>query len=215
MLKNKFTPDKNMKRLDWDEMFMNIAIASSQRTACIYHKVGSVFVDNNHRIIAIGYNGPSVDDYHCLEVGCAKIHGDPLTGKIKHCRGVHSEMNALANCYDRKRLQGSTLYVTVFPCYDCMKVLNNIGVSKIVYLEEYKRVVPGKNERVTEVEEEAWELAHRRGIAIEQFDPEKRIIKDFTEVTNGSLMINKISDKSKKTEVKTPKNKSSRTKNRF
>ena len=147
MLKNKFKPDKNNPRLDWDEMFMNIALISGQRAACIYHKVGSVFVDQYNRIVSIGYNGPSRGDYHCNEVGCAKIHGNPLTGKLEPCRGVHSEKNAIINCGNTDRLRNSTLYVTVFPCYRCMRELNNLGISRIVYLKTFKKIIPGSNDK--------------------------------------------------------------------
>ncbi len=95
--KKSFKPSK---RLSWDEFFMRIAMTTSERTACIFHKIASVFVDEDHRIISIGYNGPSVGDYHCNEVGCAKVHGDPITGEIKRCRGAHSEVNAIINASD-------------------------------------------------------------------------------------------------------------------
>lgn len=170
----KPTPEQ-LRRLDWDEMFMNIALMAGKRTSCIYHKVGAVFIDNNHRIISIGYNGPCAGDVHCIEVGCAKIDGDPITGEIKPCRGIHSEINAICNCADPSRLRNSILYVTVFPCYRCMKSLVNVGIRKIVYLEDYLRVIPGTKERIkTEPEPEALALARRSNIIIEKFDAKQK-----------------------------------------
>lgn len=198
---NNFRPDKNNPRLDWDEMFMNIALISGQRAACIYHKVGSVFVDKYNRIVSIGYNGPSRGDYHCNEVGCAKIHGNPLTGKLEPCRGVHSEKNAIINCGNTDRLRDSTLYVTVFPCYRCMRELNNLGINRIVYLKTFQKVIPGSKDKVEE-ENEAWDLANRRGIALEQFDPEKRIVDKFSQAIKGSIVINKVTDTKKKNNKK-------------
>ena len=77
--KNEFKP---WKRLGWDEFFMRIAITATGRVSCNYHHIASVYVDPDHRIISIGYNGPSVGDYDGNEFGCAKVHGDPKTGEI-------------------------------------------------------------------------------------------------------------------------------------
>lgn len=172
----KFRP---RKRMSWDEFFMRIALTAANRTACIVVKAASVFVDDNNRIISIGYNGPSVGDYHGIEVGCAKIHGDPITGEIRRCRGVHSEINAIINAGDTRRLKGSTLYITVFPCYDCMKVLNNVGVKRIVYYHEYQRTKDGTEGKEKHAEPEAIDLAVRRGIICEQFRFEEGVKVHF------------------------------------
>ena len=162
----KFT---KTSRISWDQFFMQVALSATERVACRFHKIAAVFVDENHRIISIGYNGPSIGDYHCIEVGCAKIHGDPITGELKRCRGAHSEINAIINAGDTSKLKGATLYITVFPCYDCMKALNNLGVKKIIYLENYLHIVPGSDGTKKNPEPEARELAIKRGIICEQF----------------------------------------------
>jgi len=156
-------------RISWDEFFMEIALVAAKRTACIFHKIGSVFVDQNHRIISIGYNGPSVGDRHCNEVGCAKVHGDPITGDYNRCRGAHSEINAIINSNATMRFSGSTLYITTFPCYDCMKILNNVGIKRIVYYEDYRRIIDGSDGSKKEAEMEAWELAGRKNIKLEKY----------------------------------------------
>ncbi|MGA2667048.1 MAG: dCMP deaminase family protein [Patescibacteria group bacterium] len=174
-------------RTSWDEFFMKIALTATERVACLFHKVASVFVDENHKIISIGYNGPSVGDYHCNEVGCAKVHGDPITGEIKRCRGVHSEMNAIINAGDTSKLKGATLYITVFPCYDCMKALNNLGIKRIVYLDDYLRVLDGSDGTKKKAEPEARELAIKRGIICEQFRFEEKTKPSKTNITNVTL----------------------------
>lgn len=161
---------KNPKteRLSWDETFMNLAILASKRTACRYHETGAVFVDDNKRIISIGYNGPTEGDYHCTEVGCAKVDGDPKTGKLKRCRGAHAEINGIINVQDTQRLKGATLYSVLFPCYDCMKALNNAGIKEIVYLNKYERIQTGGEK--FEEEDESSELAEKRDIRIRQYE---------------------------------------------
>lgn len=166
---------KKEDRLSWDDFFMEVALTTAKRTACIFHKIASVFVDENHRIVSVGYNGGSTGDLHCNEVGCAKVHGDPITGKMRRCRGAHSEINAIINSGDTTRLRNSTLYITTFPCYDCMKALNNLGVSRIVYYREYIRIVDDSGGNKKETEDEALELALARGITIEKYEPNKTI----------------------------------------
>ncbi|MFH1427222.1 MAG: hypothetical protein ABIG60_01700, partial [Patescibacteria group bacterium] len=60
------------KRFSWDETFINLALLVAKRAACKFHETGVVFVDDCHRIISMGYNGPTEGDYHCIEIGCAK-----------------------------------------------------------------------------------------------------------------------------------------------
>ncbi len=162
-------------RLTWDETFMNLALLIAQRTACKFVEAGAVYVDKNKRIISMGYNGPTEGDYHCIDVGCAKVDGDPKTGKLKRCRGAHAEVNGIINCQDTTRLRGATLYSATFPCYDCMKSLSNSGIKEIIYFEEYERIKSGGKE--TEKEDEAWELAERKGIKIKKYEGPIYIIK--------------------------------------
>ena len=166
LMDSKNNPRK--QRLSWDEMFMNIAIVASERTACKIVITGCVFVDEHKRILSIGYNGPTEGDLHCLEAGCAKIDGDPITKKLKRCRGAHAEINGITNCLNPKSLRGSTLYTVLMPCYDCLKALNNAGVKEIVYKNIYKRTKTGGEEK--EEETEASELAEKRGMILRKYE---------------------------------------------
>ncbi|MEA1926498.1 MAG: deaminase [Patescibacteria group bacterium] len=154
-------------RLSWDETFMNLALLVAKRTSCKFHETGVVFVDKRKRIISMGYNGPTEGDLHCIEVGCAKVDGDPKTGKLYRCRGAHAEINGIINAQDTRRLREATAYLVLFPCYDCMKALNNAGVKEIVYYEEYKRIQTGGEK--FEEEDEAHDLAKKRGIKIRKY----------------------------------------------
>ncbi len=156
------------KRLSWDETFMNLALLVAQRTACKFHTCGVVIVDQNKRIVSVGYNGPTEGDYHCIEVGCAKVDGNPKTGKLERCRGVHAEINAIINAQDTRRLRGATMYSVTIPCYDCTKALNNVGIKEIVYFEKYERIKTGGEEK--EEESEALELIKKRGINLRKYN---------------------------------------------
>jgi dCMP deaminase len=158
------------KRLSWDQLFMKIAETLAERSSCVLHQVGCVFVDGLNRIITVGYNGSPRGDVNCTDVACAKLTPDPETGSPGRCRGAHSEINAIINCTHPERLRGSTLYITTAPCYDCMKALVQVGVEDIIYRDEYVRVVDADT---TEREDESMDLARRMGIAMYRYDAQR------------------------------------------
>jgi dCMP deaminase len=151
-------------RLSWDQMLMAIADCLGQRSSCIHHQIGCVFVDDLHRVITVGYNGSPRGDANCVEVGCAKLDA----GGSGVCRGAHSEINGIINCVHPERLRGSTLYLTTFPCHACMKALVQAGVKSIIYRDEYVRLLPGN---VAQHEDEARHLAQRMGVEVRRYIP--------------------------------------------
>jgi dCMP deaminase len=153
-------------RLSWDELFMQMAEVLGQRSSCIHHQIGCVFVDDLHRVVTIGYNGSPRGDANCNEAGCAKTEGERITGILGRCRGAHSEINAMLNCLQLERLRGCTLYITTFPCHSCMKALVQAGVTAVVFRDEYLRLTAGG---IREREDESGELATRMGIMVRKY----------------------------------------------
>jgi len=49
----------------------------------------------------------------------------------KHPYIVHAEANAIINA--TADIEGAEVYVTMFPCHDCAKLLVQSGIKKIVY----------------------------------------------------------------------------------
>ena len=125
-------------RPDWDEYFLNIALAVSQRADCRRRAVGCVIVDEQHRIVATGYNGAPSGDVGCLEGGCprglltyeeieASSGYDTGPGR---CISNHAEANALL--YAGRMVRGCTAYVTDEPCPTCAKLLRGAGIERVV-----------------------------------------------------------------------------------
>ena len=44
------------KKMSWDEYFKKMVMVSAEKSACERLKVGCILVDDNHRILAHGYN---------------------------------------------------------------------------------------------------------------------------------------------------------------
>ena len=125
-----------MKRVDyitWDEYFMGIAILSSERSKDPSTRVGACIVNNENKILSMGYNGAPIglsDDDMPWE-----REGENL--KTKYPYVCHSELKAILNCPTSVR--GARVYVTLFPCNECAKAIIQAGIKEVIYLsDKYK-----------------------------------------------------------------------------
>lgn len=120
-----------MNRTSWDDYFMKLASLTSSRATCSRLNVGCVLVKDK-QIIATGYNGSISGHVHCDDEGHL-IHENGCK------RTIHAEMNALIQCAKLGvSSEGATAYITHYPCPECIKHLNQAGISRIVYGEFYE-----------------------------------------------------------------------------
>jgi dCMP deaminase len=113
--------------LNWDEYFMGLAHLSALRSKDPHTQVGAAIVDENHRVVSVGYNGfPSgvSDDSFPWQ-----RDGGVLDSKYAFV--VHAELNAILN--SQRSVRGCTIYVSLFPCNECAKAIIQAGIKKIVY----------------------------------------------------------------------------------
>ena len=117
-------------RPDWDTYFLDIATVVAARSTCDRAKVGAVIV-RDKRILTTGFNGSPSGQAHCDEVGHLLADG--------HCvRTIHAELNAIIQAaLHGITLRGGTCYVTHFPCLGCAKAIANVGLTRLVYKEDY------------------------------------------------------------------------------
>jgi len=124
-------------RISKNEYFMEIAEVVSQRSTCIKRKVGAILVKDSH-IISTGYNGAPPGFKHCTPDLC--VRKNLKSGeKPELCRGVHAEINCIIQAaIHGTSIKGDTiLYSTLFPCMNCLKLIINAGIKKLVYKEGY------------------------------------------------------------------------------
>ncbi len=147
------------ERPNWDEFFMFSALWAAARSSCLYLQTGAVIVKDK-RIIASGYNGAPPGVRNCLEVGCRKDReGVDFTDKGKAvCRGVHAEVNAMAQIA-RKNLKNTSIYTLYFPCSTCAKEIVGSGIEKVFYVKNYL-----EEDSLTK------ELFTEAGVKLEQLD---------------------------------------------
>lgn len=120
-----------MKREDyisWDEYFMGVARLSGMRSKDPNTQVGACIVSEDNKILSMGYNG--------FPRGCSddefpwEREGD--MEDTKYAFVTHSELNAILN-YRGGSLEGSKLYVSLFPCNECAKAIIQAGIKTVVY----------------------------------------------------------------------------------
>lgn len=120
--------DKRLDYISWDEYFMGVAALSGMRSKDPNTQVGACIVSQDNKILSMGYNGfpngCSDDEFPWARVG------DPLENKYFYT--THSELNAILN-YRGGSLEGSKLYVSLFPCNECAKAIIQSGIKTIIY----------------------------------------------------------------------------------
>lgn len=124
--------EKRQDYISWDEYFMGVAELSAMRSKDPSTQVGACIVSQDNKILSMGYNG--------FPNGCSddefpwnRDNEDPY--EAKYFYSTHSELNAILN-YRGGSLEGSKLYVTLFPCNECAKAIIQCGIKKIIYADD-------------------------------------------------------------------------------
>ena len=125
--------NKRKNYITWDEYFMAIAKLSAMRSKDPSTQVGACIVGNDNRILSIGYNG-APNGFNDDEFPWAR-EGNNLETKYPYV--CHAEMNAILNYRgSRKDLEGSKIYVDLFPCNECAKMIIQSGIKEVIYLSD-------------------------------------------------------------------------------
>ena len=120
--------EKRKDYISWDEYFMGVAKLSGMRSKDPNTQVGACIVSPENKILSMGYNG--------LPIGCSddefpwNREGDSLNNKYFYT--THSELNAILN-YRGGSLEGTKMYVTLFPCNECAKAIIQSGIREVIY----------------------------------------------------------------------------------
>lgn len=113
--------------ISWDEYFMGLAHLSALRSKDPNTQVGACIVDEDNKVVSIGYNG--------MPRGCKDedMPWDREGGfkETKYAYVVHAELNAILN--SPRPLKNTILYVSLFPCNECAKAIIQAGIKKIYY----------------------------------------------------------------------------------
>lgn len=113
--------------ISWDDYFMGLAHLSALRSKDPNTQVGACIVDEDHKVVSIGYNG--------MPRGCNDLEypWDREGGFLdtKYAFVVHAELNAILN--SERSVKDCAIYVSLFPCNECAKAIIQSGIRKIIY----------------------------------------------------------------------------------
>ncbi|CAI5746005.1 unnamed protein product [Peronospora destructor] len=107
---------KRSDYLSWDDYFMSVAFLSAMRSKDPSTQVGACIVNPERKI---------------------SLTNSPLDTKYPYV--CHAEMNAILN-KNSTDVKGCTMYVALFPCNECAKLIIQSGILRVVYCsDKYKQ----------------------------------------------------------------------------
>lgn len=112
-----------------DLVYLKMAEVWATNSYCKRMQVGSLIVKNKS-IISDGYNGSPTGFPNKCE--------DENNVTLDYV--LHAEANAITKlAKSTQSSDGSTLYVTVSPCYECSKLIIQSGIKRLVFKEVYRK----------------------------------------------------------------------------
>ena len=154
--------DKRKEYLDWDEAFMLMSMLIAKRSKDPSTQVGACIVGQNNVIIGLGYNGHPR--------GC---HDDKIpwvregaTLDVKYTYVVHAEANAIMNA--NSSVKGCRMYISLFPCNECAKMIIQSGIAEVVYTsDKYAEV---------DIFKASHNMLRMAGVKLRQYTPKNELV---------------------------------------
>lgn len=108
---------------------MDVARVFARQSHCTRRQVGCI-IEKGGRIISQGWNGTPAGFDNC----CEDADGNTMSHVI------HAESNAITKlAKSTESGEGATLYCTTAPCIDCAKLISQVGIVAVYYVESYKQ----------------------------------------------------------------------------
>lgn len=134
--KNIITPDRKISKSLFDKEIIEKAYIESYKSSDWWRQIGAVLVKNK-KIILTGFNKalPNSQTHNIL--------GDPRSNfdygiSFELSKFIHAEALIIAESAKRGiKLDGTSIYVTTFPCPVCAKSIAISGIKKVYYKEGY------------------------------------------------------------------------------
>uniref|UniRef100_A0A6Q2Z275 Deoxycytidylate deaminase n=1 Tax=Esox lucius TaxID=8010 RepID=A0A6Q2Z275_ESOLU len=138
--------------------------------------VGACIVNPENKIVGIGYNGmPNGCDDDLLP--WSRYADDRLDTKYPYV--CHAELNAIMN-KNSADVKGCSMYVALFPCNECAKLIIQAGIKEVIYLSD-------KYHDTTEMTASR-RLLNLAGIEYKQFKPKRnKIVIDFNSINHSGM----------------------------
>jgi len=157
----------------WDEWFMRMVYLVAKKSKDTRTKIGSVVVNDDHRIISVGYNGFPVGVNDNIKVRYER--------PIKYHYFAHSEANSI---FSAARigisLNKSFLYTQGIPCTECTKAIIQAGITKVIVHEQWI-----ENERkIRNYNDSSSKWKNHNEISIEMFRESEITLLSYNKILN-------------------------------
>ena len=106
----------------WDKRMLDLANLVATWSKDPGANVGAVIVDNNNRVVSLGFNG--------FPRAVRDDEGILADRERKLKRTIHAEENALL--FAQRSVEGFTIYVNAHPCAKCTAKLIQSGITRVV-----------------------------------------------------------------------------------
>lgn len=146
---------------------MGVALLSAMRSKDPNTQVGACIVNDDNRIVSVGYNG--------FPRGCSD-EDFPWERKAdnqndtKYPFVCHAELNAILNS-NGIGVKGSRIYVALFPCNECAKAIIQAGIKEIIYISD--KYYDTDNNRASR------RMLNAAGVKLTKFESSKKLEIDF------------------------------------
>ena len=115
--------NENKNYTEKDLEYMKQALALAKQSGCFWRQVASIVV-KDEKIIFQNYNKMLPNNDECYKIDCIRDNLKPGEKTAELCSAVHSEASCIAVAAKQGiSLLGASIYVTVFPCGMCAKLI--------------------------------------------------------------------------------------------
>ena len=128
-----------MSKISWNDYFMSLAFLTSLKTKDPNTAHGSVIIDEQNRVVSLGYNG-SVQGIDDTQV--------PWESREKLDYICHAEFNSIL--FAQRSLKNCILYVTGHPCTMCTRMICQVGIKQVYFGPVVSRSVDTKSQRISQ-----------------------------------------------------------------
>lgn len=157
----------------WDEWFMRMVYLVAKKSKDTRTKIGSVVVNEDKRIISVGFNG--------FPIGVNDNIKSRYERPQKYHYFAHSEANSI---FSAARigisLNKSFLYTQGIPCTECTKAIIQAGISKVLVHEQWMQ----KEKEIRDYNSTSSKWKDHNEISIEMFRESGVVLLSYNKVLN-------------------------------
>ena len=131
-----------------DEINMMHAIVAGLNSKDPSTQVGACIVNNDNIVLSLGCNN-NPKEWDKIDFPWENNIEKIGIENTKYPYIIHAEVNTIKNYKGfLKDLEGSTMYVTLFPCLPCAREIVTSGIKKLIYIDVRDNVPEYKMTRI-------------------------------------------------------------------